>query len=79
MNGCCTSVTDHSGTPAPPEYDGVDLRNNGCPICGCMTFREEIAGYYGCDECLNVWAGDPENASIACYIEPDTEHERGDR
>ncbi|OLZ39120.1 hypothetical protein A6E15_19345 [Natrinema saccharevitans] len=63
---------DHAGTPVPPEYDGVDLRNDGCPVCGCLTFREERAGYYGCDDCLNVWAGDPENASIACYVgEPD--------
>lgn len=63
---------DHAGTPVPPEYDGVDLKHDGCPVCGGSTFREERAGYYDCDGCRNVWAGDPENASIAHYVgEPD--------
>ncbi|WP_176548353.1 hypothetical protein [Natrinema sp. CBA1119] len=67
---------DHAGTPVPPEYDGVDLKNEGCPVCGGSTFREERAGYYDCDDCLNVWAGDPENASIACYVGEPDEDER---
>lgn len=62
------SVTDHTGAAVPSEYNGVDLKNEGCPICGGTSFWEGPAGYYDCDGCMNVWAGDPENASIAHYV-----------
>ena len=50
------------GSRVTPALDGVDLTasgSSGCPHCGGVPLHEEKAGYYGCPECLGLWAGDP--------------------
>jgi hypothetical protein len=47
-------------------YDDLDLTQSGtggCPACD-VPLQEGPAGYYGCPECLGVWAGDPERADL---------------
>jgi hypothetical protein len=72
-DGVTVTVEDNHETPAPAEVDGVDLKHDGCPVCECMTFEEFPAGYYHCDDCGCVWAGDAEDASIAEYFGPSPE------
>lgn len=56
---------------APDEYDGVDLENEGCPVCECWEFIEHPAGQYLCDGCGSEWSGDPNNATLKHYFDPD--------
>lgn len=73
----CGVVEDRYGAEAPASVDGVDLRD-GCPSCGASeppVFTEVPAGYYTCDACGSTWAGRFEDASIVCYLEPNTSME----
>ncbi|REA00208.1 hypothetical protein DEQ92_20355 [Haloferax sp. Atlit-6N] len=50
------------------DLDGIDLNEGeGCPHCGgpASNLHEgPPAGYYHCDTCFAVWAGDIESASL---------------
>lgn len=69
-DGGIPTVEDSYGVPAPAEVDGVDLKREGCPVCGSEAFDEYPAGHYHCQRCWCGWGGDPENASIETYFGP---------
>lgn len=71
-------MTDHEPTLPTPyapaidaatmaDLDGIDMdAGDGCPHCGGRRDHLYVpnAGYYGCETCGAVWAGDRDNADL---------------
>lgn len=64
------TTTDWYDAEAPTEYQDRDLVHDICP-CGDDGFIEGPAGYFRCEGCLTTWAGDPENAELVQFFEPE--------